>query len=66
MKLPRSLLGQSNPRSDLRGQNTGGILPSMRPHYPASVARALHALAERRPPWPEYVRERARILEAAT
>lgn len=46
------------------GRTTGGNMLSMRTHYPAHVARALHALAERRPPWPEYVRERARILEA--
>jgi hypothetical protein len=35
----------------------------LRPHYPARIARQLHDLAERRPPWAEYLRERARILE---
>ena len=59
----RGLLGAATDRSDRRPG--GGCFP-MRPHYPHHVARALHELAERRPPWPEYVRERARILEAAT
>jgi hypothetical protein len=31
--------------------------------YPRHTAEALHALAERRLPWPEYLRERERILE---
>ena len=41
----------------------GGAMPMLRPHYPARIAKLLHALAERRPPWPEYLRERDRILE---
>jgi hypothetical protein len=41
----------------------GGSMPMLRPHYPARIARQLHDLAERRPPWAEYLRERARILE---
>ncbi len=62
MKLPRSLLGPPNPRDELRGQNTGGILPSLRTTYPAHIARALHALAESRPTPAHYAAERARIL----
>ena len=56
----RGLFGASADAGPMRG---GGILPSYRPTYPARIARQLHDLAERRPPWPEYLRERARILE---
>ena len=59
-QLQRSLLGEPC------AQGYGlGMLPSLRPAYPAGVARALHDLAERRLPWPEFERERERILRAA-
>jgi len=45
--------------------HTGGLLPSLRTHYPLAVREALAALAEQRPPWPLYLRERERILKGA-
>ena len=61
--MTRSLLGAANTTTGRRGRNQGGILPSYRTTYPASVARALHALAESNPKSPtEYRTERARIL----
>ena len=57
---PRGMFGTVGDRSDSRPG--GGIFP-MRTAYPQRIARALHALAERRPPWPQYLAERDRILE---
>ncbi len=60
----RGLLGPPNTGKNNQGAGFGGLLPSVRPHYHPATASALHALAELRPPWPEYLRERQRILEA--
>ena len=59
--MTRGMFGRANDGSDKRPG--GGNLPSLRPHYPQHIAQALHDLAERRPPWPDYLRERQRILE---
>lgn len=53
------MFGRVRDRSDAKPG--GGCLPT-RPHYPASVARALHALAESRPTPETYARKKARIL----
>jgi hypothetical protein len=64
MTDPRAgIFGTARAENPTRG---GGILPSFRPHYPARIARALHALAESRPDPETYARERKRILEAHT
>lgn len=56
-----NLFGPASAGHEARG---GGILPTYRTHYPATIARQLHALAESRPTPAEYAREKARILEA--
>ena len=61
MSTRTGMFGTVKDRSDRKPG--GGCFPT-RPHYPHHVAQALHALAESQPPWPEYLRERARILEA--
>ena len=58
----RGMFGRSVDAAPERG---GGTMPSLRTHYPLPVRQALHALAEARPPWPEYLRLRRAILERA-
>lgn len=57
--------GMFGPSADAGPERGGGTMPSLRPHYPQHVREALHALAEARPPWPEYLRLRRAILERA-
>lgn len=59
MNPRRNLFGPASAGHEARG---GGILPTYRPYHSASVARALHALAESRPDPQTYAREKTRIL----